>query len=278
MQSVVENLCRCFGTETPNNSHNRNLQTAWSDNQKQSKSSSSSTSATPDMKRRTRSLALKDKQWDALFEGHRNPKEKDFPIEQAQALAKAKLEAHRAKRHKRKRSPEHIFRSRESNCETGHICGDGGATAPNPFSRFLSRNPAFASSLCFATPVHGSNEEPGTLPLNDDNSVMSGGEDTITSTVYYEQVKLAGLQQKNPPMPLFNRFSVQDGDQLKQVVENETHSSAALEAWMKSNPSAVAPVADLGSESEDDMEYQDPDDVPPDMTKSSSTSSTARSV
>ena len=288
MQSIVENFCRCFGSNSNNSGQSQNIETVWSDPNNQPPTSSASTNATPDMKRRTRSLALKDKQWDALFESQRNKSaskaspptpatDEDLTMEQAHAVAKAKLEANRSRRQKRKRSPDHIFRSKEPNCETSPMCG--GATTPNPFSRFLSRNPAIANSLCFANPVHDSHEEPASVPLQDENSVVSGGEETITSTLYYEQVKLAGLQQKNPPMPLFNRFSVQEGDELKQVVANETHSSAALEAWMKSNPSAVAPVADLESDSENEGDAgQDPDDVPPPMTKSSSGSSAAKSV
>ena len=54
---------------------------------------------------------------------------------------------------------------------------------------------------------------------------------------------------------------------------------SALEAWMKSNPSAVAPVADLESDSDNEADAQrDPDDVPPPMTKSSSGSTAAKSV
>ena len=121
MQNLVDSFCQCFGT-APHQGGMEAFQHPMS-------------SATSEMKRRTRSLSLKDKAWDPLFE-ERQPRH-GVTLEQAQAVAKAKLQAATAQKRavstkrKRTRSKDDIFRSKKA--------------APkkegNAFSRFLSNHP-----------------------------------------------------------------------------------------------------------------------------------------
>ena len=287
----MDSLCRCFGAHD-----SADLHESLSDPQPRT---SSKVPATPDMKRRTRSLALQDKQWDALFDCNTNsakvtpPKQRQttssketISLEHAHAVAKAKLAAnnngYRSQKRKRQ-TPDDIFRSRKQQ--------DRG-TNPNPFSRFLSNHPVIANSLCFATPIKDSDEEPDEVPLDRNNSVVSDtntlntAEDTITSTLYYEQVKLAGLQQKNPPMPLFNHYQLEAGDDIHKIVATESHSSRNMIDWMREHNNLEVEV-----NLEDDEEEESPpaspqrqqqqrrrgrvntDDAPPPMMNASDDSS-----
>jgi hypothetical protein len=266
MQNIVDSFCQCFGTAPQHVGDLQAYSSSEAGGQQGTKASSAgSVPNTPDVKKRTRSLKLQDKQWDALFvpepdkhakrsaalQPRRSAERHGVSMEQAQAVAKAKLAASAGsgrkkspssskeqkprtppgpdRTHKRKRSnsssKDDIFRSKRQE--------PTGATQPNPFSRFLSNHPVFTSSLCFATPIRGS-DEPDEISLLDDKSVVSDSntlntaEDTITSTVYYETTKLAGLQQKNPPMPLFNTFAVEEQDDIRQIVSTRSHSSVRL--------------------------------------------------
>jgi hypothetical protein len=144
--------------------------------------------------------------------------------------------------HKRRRSTgsrDDIFRSK-SRTDSGissNNSGSGSAQA-NPFSRFLSNHPVLMNSLCFATPIKGDSSDDngaGGAPV-DGQSVISACDDedeeddnnTMTSTVFYETTKLAGLRQTNPPMPLFNHFSVEETDDIHKIVASHSHSSAKL--------------------------------------------------
>ena len=203
MQNLVDSFCQCFGT-APHQGGMEAFQHPMS-------------SATSEMKRRTRSLSLKDKAWDPLFE-ERQPRH-GVTLEQAQAVAKAKLQAATAQKRavstkrKRTRSKDDIFRSKKA--------------APkkegNAFSRFLSNHPVIAHSLCFATPIRESNDDVDNVSVVSDSNTLNTAEDTITSTLYYERTKLAGLEQKSPPMPLFNSQSV-DRD-IHKIVRDRTRSS-----------------------------------------------------
>lgn len=75
-----------------------------------------------------------------------------------------------------------------------------------------------ANSLCFATPIRGSHENDDNNSVVSDSNTLNTAEDTMTSTVYYEQVKLAGLQQKNPPMPLYGTHQIDDSQEIRQIV------------------------------------------------------------
>jgi hypothetical protein len=248
-----------------------------------------SSNATPDMKRRTRSLALRDKQWDALFEGQqpqRSPTTPSRPTlinieprryRSESAVTKEPVRSEKAlatpaQRHpgaKRKR-PADIFRTKP---RTPSRSGSVGANATNSFSRFLSRNPALASTLCFASPVH-SNAEPEVVPLDEVTSVVSDShtlhtqDDTIASTVYYEEVKLAGMQQHSPLMPLFPETSIRDGDIIRLSDPDERR---------RTRTSPVVPSAHVLAWKEPTLAdsrqpHGGPDASLPPMTKSSSDS------
>ena len=52
-----------------------------------------------------------------------------------------------------------------------------------------------------------------------DSNTLNTAEDTITSTLYYETTKLAGLKQTNPLMPLYNSHAVGHAkDDIHQIV------------------------------------------------------------
>lgn len=249
--------------------------------------------STPDMKRRTRSLKLQDEQWDALFECNATgmiPTQTDCGIkesatmEQARAVAKAKIEANGNKKHqKRKRATaEDIFRSKKTPATREE------PTHANPLSRFLSNNPVIAHSLCFATPIRDP-DEPDTEDYNSvvsESHTLNTAEDTMTSTVYYEQVKLAGLKQRNPPMPLFSAYEVKNGEDIRDVVESDTHSSVMMKEWVLKNPQVLQaqqpekltpPASPTQYETSDPSPKKGDDDVPS-MVNSSSSGNTARSV
>ncbi len=230
---------------------------------------------TPDfLKRRTQSLSLQDKQWDNLFvvspKKHARRKTQDdhlldgFSMEQAQAVARAKLEAAQPNMNRKRRrgGKEDIFRSKKpDNTNSG-----------NPVHRFLSNHPAIMNSLCFASPVKDSRSHTE-VPLHKDSmhsEAISTAEDTVTSTVYYETTRLAGLQQKNPPMPLFDSFQVDDGAEIHRIIATHSHSSQRLREMFRQQDWKV----DLSDdEEEDDEVMQEEDDIPPPMIHSSSESS-----
>jgi len=288
MQSLLDSLCRCFGTP---GGHPVDFDTLSQDpiqNQR--------TPSTPDMKRRASRLALQDKHWDALFsdpvrDGHSSSssskkksvmisaERKSRTIEQAQAVAQAKLSANLHKSHKRKRSTsrDDIFRSKKpltaadallNNKQRipANTCQPGGA---NPLGRFLSNHPALANSLCFATPVRDStDEEPDTVPLRNVNSVMSGntaGDETTTSTLYYEATKLSALRpERNPPMPLFPDHSVDCPDDIRHVMVNE--SNKPVNSYVHDPKDTVLDLDDCSddddAEQNNGVEHSDDDQAP----------------
>jgi hypothetical protein len=245
MQNLVDSLCQCFGTA----SQPKDLKTFPSSDQ-QTGGSARSAPSTPDMKRRTRSLALQDKQWDALFSPvvsaqQRNRSQQGTAIEHAHAVAKAKQAASQKTRKgsppcKRKRtgSRDDIFRSKRE-------------PPPNTsaFSRFLTSNPVIMNSLCFATPVRESFEFDAASVVSD-SMTLNTAEDTITSTLYYETTKLAGLTQKNPPMPLFNSHAVEARDDIHKIVTSRSHSSVKMFDMYKQHP-------------DESIELEEEEDSPP---------------
>jgi hypothetical protein len=188
MQSVMESLCRCFGS-TPM-SH-PDLSNSGLDSMQATFGGDSL------MQKRTQSLSLQDQQWDALFamdpfpkssprKSNNNKESSPQPartsaatspsnnkslLSEAQAVAKSKQQAsdkhqhqHNKqllkldhKTHKRKRSVssrEDIFRTKQpqsSDSKSGSSAHN--QQQVNPISRFLSNHPVIAHSLCFATPV-----------------------------------------------------------------------------------------------------------------------------
>ena len=323
MQNLVDSLCQCFGTHHPGSAHHPHggvhphyggdatnegeiLTPAGSGNNKSD--TPDTVPATPEMKRRTRSLKLQDEQWDALFaegggcvtlganrrssccgppEQPASSTTSEPPVANCKAAAsiqaKAKLAAAAATSckqsptqpgppvsHKRKRSTsrDDIFRKKNAdgfNTSGGPSASSSShnnsnsnqrsspfATQANPFSRFLSNHPVIMNSLCFATPIQDPEDSaaesrndvnnhnadspkrphnPKTTaePTPDGHSVVSAAEDdTVTSTLYYETTKLAGLQQTNPPMPLFNHFAVEAQDDIHKIVASHSHSSSRM--------------------------------------------------
>ena len=362
MQSVLDNLCRCFGTDGEGGDGNPSssgggggstpLETLCgpdslalrntSSTSKSNSSSKSSVPSTPDMKRRTRSLTLQDKQWDALFlrtpppttttarnsshskkkrasgkkssSSSSSPSSSDHALSHAHALAKAKLAATSAQRPtaKRKRQrAEDIFRSRQrqSSKRGGNTSTQAASssrhrgTQPNPLSRFLSSHPVLTHALCFATPIDESSDTEGVgrgggggacgavvanpffernnslISENTDgdtNTLNTVGDDTVSSTVYYERTKLAGLQQTNPPMPLFSHYQVAAagaGDEIHRIVESRSHSSTAAAAARAAAAGVVAAGCDW-KQALQDMELAEEEEAggPPPMTHSSSES------
>lgn len=267
------------------------------DTTRQGSNSRGSLPATPDLKRdkRTKSLSLQDKQWDNLFvspspgkkQHNRRRTQGDildgFSMEQAQAVARAKLEAAQPglNRKRRRGGKEDIFRSKKP----GAFSRSDSRNSLNPVHRFLSNHPAIMNSLCFASPVKDSrSHEPAEVPLRKDSMQseaisMHTADDTVTSTVYYETTKLAGLQQKNPPMPLFDSFQVEDkdGEEIHRIIATHSHSSQRLREMFRQNIQDWK--VDLSDEEEDEDEnseedqVMEEDDVPPPMIHSSSESS-----
>ena len=211
--------------------------------------------------KRTLSLSLRDKQWDGLFSSSppkpvpKNkaatpPREPPNSLsEQAQAVSRSKQQANKrsqgGRTHKRKRSGsrDDIFRTKKLPDKS-----QPAATLPNPLSRFLSSHPVFAHSLCFATPVKDSNDtdynnndpKDGTSTVvSDTNSLNnSTADDTMTSTVYYETTKLAGLLQKSPPMPLFNNHCLQERDDINDILQTLQQEQDQLDAFVNKNNNA----------------------------------------
>ena len=242
MQNFVDSLCQCFGTTGPKpgtgrgstplesmgtSIRNQHPPSEGPDPSRKNVELQQRTPSTSDGKRRTRSLALKEKQWDVLFAGDnttQQPHRRVSSMDQAQSMAKAKLAAASAKQqqlrnYKRKRScsRDDIFRSKQ-----------GPAVNINPLSRFLSNNPVISNALCFANPIHSSPDLCDAGSVVSESNTLNTAEDTITSTLYYEKTKLAGLKQKNPPVPLFNCFAVEPKDDIHQIVLTHSHSSVKL--------------------------------------------------
>ena len=175
----------------------------------------------------------------------------------AQALAQAKLAAnpprYRTKRKRPVQTREEIFRSKNGNRilgSTSCMNGGGGGKAasaagasstassiPKPdFSRLL--NPSLA--LCFATPIRGTEEEQEELDLksldhSDTATLNTNGDDTITSTLYFDS-KYAHIQESTPPMPLFSQFKIgQAKDEIRTIMATDSHSSVRMIKIMEQN-------------------------------------------
>eukprot|EP00980_Cylindrotheca_fusiformis_P003643 scaffold818_cov136-Cylindrotheca_fusiformis.AAC.9 len=235
LQTLFDSMCRCFGHEDLDQGNgNSSVQAGIAE-------SSSQISA----RRRTNRLELKDKQWDELFEktskvsskGSSPPKkgakEADggvVDMRNAHAVAQAKLAANPPHRNKpnRKRSAqarEEIFRSKNANDNSAASCG---AASGNGLSR-LWGNPSLA--LCFATPVRGTSEEPEETDRSvdaSDTATLNTCEDTITSTVFFEN-KYSHITETRPPMPLFNQFKIgNEKDEISSIMNSDSHSSVNL--------------------------------------------------
>lgn len=175
----------------------------------------------------------------------------------AQALAQAKLAAnpprYRTKRKRSSQTREEIFRNKNGTSGLGAMsCTNGGAnseaagstsrnrtksSAPkSDFSRLL--NPSLA--LCFATPIRGTEEEQEeqdlkSLDHSDTATLNTNGDDTITSTLYFDS-KYAHIQETAPPMPLFSQFKIgQAKDEIRTIMATDSHSSVRMIKIMEQN-------------------------------------------
>lgn len=240
IQSVFDSVCRCFGhvvTQGEGGEHgmggHHHRSQSGADNASQASA-----------RRRTGRLELKDKRWDDVFEkkkqgGGRNQSngnrssngrpssstttENDLGV--ARAVAQAKLAAnppkYRPKRKRSGKSKDEIFRSKDN----PSIHPQRAQQESSTFSRLL--NPSIA--LCFATPIRGTEEEQEETDIrsvdNSDTATLNTCEDTITSTVYFEN-KYSHLVETRPPMPLFNQFKLKhEKDEIRNIIATDSHSS-----------------------------------------------------
>jgi hypothetical protein len=296
-QTLFDNVCRCFGHAPANNGggeagtplNNNNISSP------QQPIAQVNSTSSAGARRRTNRLGLKDKQWDELFEkkqqnGQSNQKSpRNHPPrpegyhpgssvgtenETARALAQAKLAAnpprYRTKRKRSAQAREEIFRSKEDRNRSGNRGSASGgrngykssASAPQTdFSRLL--NPSLA--LCFATPVRGTEEEPDEQDLrsvdNSDTATLNtNGEDTITSTLYFDS-KYAHIQESRPPMPLFSQFKIgQAKDEIRTIMATDSHSSLRMIKLMQQQQQSRDQVMDHQSGPEGDDSSSDDDE------------------
>lgn len=164
--------------------------------------------------------------------------------ETAQALAQAKLAAnpprYRTKRKRTSQTREEIFRMKNANGGASGGAKSSQSSSNNnrnssssgpvtDFSRLL--NPSLA--LCFATPIRGTEEEQEeqdmkSVDCSDTATLNTNGEDTITSTLYFDS-KYAHIQESTPPMKLFNEFKLgQDKDEIRTIMATDSHSSVRM--------------------------------------------------
>mmetsp|Transcript_4020 Transcript_4020/g.11484 ORF Transcript_4020/g.11484 Transcript_4020/m.11484 type:complete len:423 (+) Transcript_4020:1804-3072(+) len=167
--------------------------------------------------------------------------------ETAQALAQAKLAAnpprYRVKRKRSSQTREEIFRNKKgiksnkagksgsshNNSDSNHKSSSSSKGPQTDFARLL--NPSLA--LCFATPIRGTEEEQEeqdvrSLDCSDTATLNTNGEDTITSTLYFDS-KYAHIQESTPPMKLFHEFKIgQAKDEIRTIMATDSHSSVRM--------------------------------------------------
>jgi hypothetical protein len=189
--------------------------------------------------------------------------------ETAQAVAQAKIAAnpnrYRPKRKRSAQTREEIFRNKNRQQQQQQQAGNNGGKAPSSghpggcgvgnnnggkggssskssytpqsdFSRLL--NPSLA--LCFATPIRGTEEmdneqDVRSVDASDTATLNTNGEDTITSTLYFDS-KYAHIQETRPPMPLFNQFKLGPAqDEIRTIMATDSHSSVRMVEIMQKN-------------------------------------------
>lgn len=236
MQNLVDSFCQCFGTAVPqhgtsaastpleslhlhNESPHANRSTGLSTNSNK-ENGRRSRSLTPNVDLFSKKVQPAKVQSD-LSSGHRRNRSMDqTPTSTKSSFVGGIDHKSTSRNYKRKRSCSKvdIFRSKQNPSTTNS----------NPFSRFISNNPVIINALCFANPVRDSVDLCDAGSVVSESNTLNTAEDTITSTLYYEKTKLAGLKQKNPPVPLFNCFAVDADDDIRQIVKTHSHSSVKL--------------------------------------------------
>ncbi|CAJ1963980.1 unnamed protein product [Cylindrotheca closterium] len=211
LQTVFESMCRCFG-------HEEDLDTGSATNSAQGIHESSSQISA---KKRASRLELKDKQWDELFEKtQKSPSKQSSPTKRTISTSTSGASGGSSKQ--RKKKPEEvrddIFRMKAK--EDASNSAQGFARLWNPYM-----------ALCFATPVRGASEEVAAADETDmqsDTATLNTNEDTIASTVYFEN-KYSHLTETRPPMPLFNQFKIgNEKDEIRNVMNSDSHSSVNM--------------------------------------------------
>lgn len=260
VQALLDSLSRCFGAPGSVGHHpgsvvgeplNINANEVTTDNRRRNNRHVEEGDAQALRRRQGRALGLElhDQEWDALFDrevsphnndhssnNNNNHKEEnedkcnskmvpDMDVGYADVLAKAK-EAAKPARHATPRKSAidkkaDIFRSK---------------SVPNPsFASRLLGTDVVVKALCFANPVHDcsgttnrGNDDILSQSNTYDNNTVNTAEDTITSTICFEN-KYNHQQETRPPMPLFNRYKVECNDWrdnvLLGIVSSGSHQS-----------------------------------------------------
>ena len=290
IDAVFDSLCRCFGSATPINKKDRSAESSHH---------SEDATVSSDVKRRTQRLQLGDKEFDNLFhQQHQrqrphSQRQNVADLEQAHALARAKLAAtsgvpRRAKRKSTATKRDEIFRSRKFDVKSNTSGSTVTSKNHTTFSRFLSNHKVVANALCFATPIREAEEE---VEDCSDTITLNTCEDTITSTLYLDN-KYSHIQEKRPPMPLFQSFRVEED--LRRIVATDSHNSMKMISLMKEVHAGTDMRLDSSSEDEEDddviktpkssphrkgqhvtIQIMDKNDPPPPVLQNSSCSTTS---
>ena len=261
IDAVFDSLCRCFGTAgTGSNKKERSAE----GNRSHHGSGGEVSTVASDVKRRTQRLHLEDKEFDTLFQQQQaqnpTPKVHAADLEQAHALAQAKLAAgRRSKRKSPATRRDEIFRTRNFDSSRGAQAAPAAASRAkqNTFSRFLSKHQGVANALCFATPIREGDEE--AAEDCSDTNTLNTCEDTITSTLYFDN-KYSHIQEKRPPMPLFQSFRVEQD--LRRIVATNSHNSMKMISLMKEVHAGTDLRLDSSSEDDDEDNVKTPKSSP----------------
>lgn len=233
LQTVFESMCRCFG-------HDEELdtRTANSNSSQGIHESSSQISA----KKRASRLELKDKQWDELFEKtSKSPSKQSSPSKRSIASSNSNNASSQSSR-QRKKGPDEvrdeIFRMKAKE--------DKYSSSSQGFARLW--NPYMA--LCFANPVRGASEDAATEKEDDlasEAATLNTNEDTITSTVYFEN-KYRHITETRPPMPLFHQFKIgNEKDEIRNIMNSDSHSSVNMIRLLAQNSKGDDEVPEVTS-------------------------------
>ena len=260
IDAVFDSLCRCFGSATPSKKKDRSAESSHH---------SEDATVSSDVKRRTQRLQLDDKEFDNLFQ-QQQQHQRQRPhsqrlnvadLEQAHALARAKLAAtsavpRRAKRKSTATKRDEIFRSRKFDPKSNTSGSTVTSKSHTTFSRFLSNHKVVANALCFGTPIREVEDE---VEDCSDTNTLNTCEDTITSTLYFDN-KYSHIQEKRPPMPLFQSFRVEED--LRRIVATDSHNSMKMISLMKEVHAGTDMQLDSSSEDEEEDVVKTPKNSP----------------
>lgn len=96
---------------------------------------------------------------------------------------------------------------------------------------------------------------------SDTATLNTNGEDTITSTLYFDS-KYAHIQESRPPMPLFNQFKIgQAKDEIRTIMATDSHSSLRMIKLMQQQQMTRDEIMEHQPGPEDDDSSSSEDDV-----------------